>query len=121
MIEDSQLVHLGSHGAEAAGLAVRELLSRHDAPTALLTGNNRITIGALTELARSHAALALVGFDDLELADLLGRPLTAVAYDGEGLGRRAGALVMRRLDGDDGPPEQLIEATSLVVRAPAVV
>ncbi len=83
----------------------------------MLTGNNRITIGALTELARSHARLALVGFDDLELAGLLGRPLTAVAYDAEELGRRAAAVVVRRLDGDEGPPELVIEPTTLVVRA----
>jgi LacI family transcriptional regulator len=86
-------------------------------PTAMPTGNNRITIGALTELARGDDALALVGFDDLELAGLLARPLTAVAYDAEELGRRAATLAVRRLDGDDGPPEQLIEPTSLVVRA----
>jgi LacI family transcriptional regulator len=115
--EDPALVHLGSHSVESAGLALRELLELAEPPTAMLTGNNRITIGALTELARSHAELALVGFDDLELADLLGRPLTAVAYDAEEFGRRAAALAVRRLDGDDGPPEQLMEPTSLVVRA----
>jgi LacI family transcriptional regulator len=115
--EDPAIVHLGSHGAESAAVALRELLELPDPPTAMLTGNNRITIGALTELAREHAALALVGFDDLELADLLGRPLTAVAYDAEEFGRHAAALVVRRLDGHEGPPEQLIEPTSLVVRA----
>jgi LacI family transcriptional regulator len=115
--EDPAIVHLGSHNAESAALALRELLELPVPPTAMLTGNNRITIGALTELARSHATLALVGFDDLELANLLARPLTAVAYDAEEFGRRAAALVVRRLDGDDGPPEQLIEPTSLVVRA----
>jgi LacI family transcriptional regulator len=115
--EDPAIVHLGSHNAASASLALRELLALPEPPTAMLTGNNRITIGALTELARSHATLALVGFDDLEFANLLGRPLTAVAYDAEEFGRRAAALVVRRLDGDDGPPEQLIEPTSLVVRA----
>jgi LacI family transcriptional regulator len=115
--EDPAIVHLGSHSVESAGLALRELLALSEPPTAMLTGNNRITIGALTELARSGAELALVGFDDLELADLLGRPLTAVAYDAEEFGRRAAALAVRRLDGHDGPPEQLIEPTSLVVRA----
>ena len=115
--EDPAIVQLGSHGAESAGLALRELLELPEPPTAMLTGNNRITIGALTELARSHAQLALVGFDDLELAGLLGRPLTAVAYDAEELGRRAAAVVVRRLDGYEGPPELVIEPTTLVVRA----
>jgi LacI family transcriptional regulator len=115
--EDPAIVHLGSHGAESAALALRELLDLPEPPTAMLTGNNRITIGALTELARSREQLALVGFDDLELAGLLGRPLTAVAYDAEELGRRAAAVVVRRLDGYEGPPELVIEPTTLVVRA----
>jgi LacI family transcriptional regulator len=115
--EDPQIVRVGSHGAASAGLALRELRELREPPTALLTGNNRITIGVLTELARSPAAIALVGFDDLELASLLGRPLSVVTYDAEEFGRRAAALVVRRLEGDSGPAEQLTEPTSLIVRA----
>jgi LacI family transcriptional regulator len=114
--EDPEIVRLGSHDAESAGLAVRDLLGLSRAPTAVLTGNNRITTGVLSELGRSGGELAVVGFDDLELADLLRLPLTAVAYDAVELGRRAASLIVRRLDGDDGPPEQLIEPTSLIVR-----
>ena len=114
--EDPAIVHLGSHSAESAGFAIRELLGLPEPPTAVLTGNNRITIGVLGELSRVHAELALVGFDDVELADLLTRPLTTVSYDAEACGRRAAALVVRRLDGGNGPPEHLIEPTSLIVR-----
>jgi len=115
--EDPAIWHLGSHSVESAGLALRELLELPQPPTALLTGNARITIGVLTELARSQAELALVGFDDPKLADLLRRPLTAVAYDGEAFGRRAAALVTRRLAGNHGPAVQLTQPTSLIVRA----
>jgi LacI family transcriptional regulator len=114
--EDPAIVHLGSHSAESAGLAIRELLELPRPPTAVLTGNNRITIGVLGELARGNPELALVGFDDVELADLLQRPPTTVGYDAEACGRRAAALVVRRLDGGNGPPEHLIEPTSLIVR-----
>jgi LacI family transcriptional regulator len=115
---DDSLVQLGSHDAASAGIAVRELLARPHPPTALLAANNRITTGVLEELGRSGAGLDVVGFDDLELAALLERPLTAVAYDAVELGRRAASLVVRRLDGDEGPFERLIEPTSLVVREP---
>jgi LacI family transcriptional regulator len=115
--EDPAIVHLGSHDAESAGLAIRELLELREPPTAVLTSNNRITTGVLSELGSSATTLGLVGFDDLELAGLLRRPLTAVSYDAVELGRRAASLIVRRLDGDDGPREQLIEPTSLVVRS----
>ncbi|MEO9176280.1 MAG: LacI family DNA-binding transcriptional regulator [Gaiellales bacterium] len=114
--EDPAIVHLGSHDADSAALAVRELLELDEPPTAVLTSNNRITTGVLSELGSSASTLGLVGFDDLELAALLRRPLTAVSYDAVELGRRAASLIVRRLDGDDGPAEQLIEPTSLVVR-----
>jgi LacI family transcriptional regulator len=115
--DDPSLVHLGSHNADSAGEALRELLALQRPPSALLTGNNRITTGVLSELARHETPLALVGFDDLELAELLGRPLTAVTYDAVQLGRHAASLIVRRLDGDVGPPVHLIEPTSLVVRS----
>lgn len=114
--EDPTMLHLGSHDAESAALAIRGLLALEHPPTAALTANNRITTGVLGELGRSGAELDLVGFDDLELAELLERPLTAVAYDPVELGRRAASLIVRRLDGHDGPPERLIERTSLIVR-----
>jgi LacI family transcriptional regulator len=117
MTEDPAISHLESHSVESAARALRELLDLPRPPTALLTGNNRITIGVLTELARSQTELALVGFDDLNLADLLRRPLTAVAYDGEAFGRRAATLVTRRLACEHGPAVQLTQPTSLIVRA----
>ena len=70
-------------------------------PTAIFTGNNRITVGALRRARREGRRVALVGFDDLELAELLAPPTTVVAYDAAELGRKAAELVLRRLAGDD--------------------
>ena len=41
-------------------------------PTAILAANNRNTVGAVRALARHGEPIALVGFDDFELADVLG-------------------------------------------------
>jgi LacI family transcriptional regulator len=43
--------------------------------------------------------VALVGFDDFELADVLDPPVTVVAQDAPGLGRAAAQQLFRRLDG----------------------
>ena len=37
----------------------------------MFTGNNRMTVGALRGSPAADAQLALVGFDDIELAELL--------------------------------------------------
>ena len=69
--------------------AVERLLALPDErrPTALFAANNRNTVGALHALAERARPVALVGFDDFELADLLGT--TVVRADPWRLGEQA--------------------------------
>jgi hypothetical protein len=63
----------------------------------------RRPIGAVRAIsaarAVSGAATALAGFDDFELADVLGLPLTIAAYDPQEIGRQAASLLMDRMSG----------------------
>jgi LacI family transcriptional regulator, galactose operon repressor len=113
---DPSLIRLGAHDAGAAEKAVYELLALPEPPTAVFAGNNRITVGVLRVLGRSGFRLALVGFDDLELGEMLAVPVTVVAYDAADLGRRAAELLAQRLAGDDGPPQRIVLPTALIVR-----
>jgi len=113
---DPSLIRLGAHDAAAAEGAVYELLSLPEPPTALFAGNNRITVGVLRVLGRNGIRLALVGFDDLELGEMLAVPVTVVAYDAAELGRRAAELLAQRLAGDDSPPQRVVLPTTLIVR-----
>lgn len=114
--EDPALVRTGNRTAAQAETAVEQLLGlpADKRPTALLAANNRNMVGALRALAGRDRPIAVVGFDDFELADLLG--VTVVRSDPGLLGERAAALAFARLDGDDRPPQQLIIPTTLVVR-----
>jgi hypothetical protein len=80
---DDSLTVLGAHNAEAA---VDALLTLPDPPTAVFAANDRITVGVLRMLGRSGFNLALVGFDELELGEMLAVPVTVVAYDPADLG-----------------------------------
>jgi LacI family transcriptional regulator len=113
---DPALVRLGSHDAAQAEAVVRELLAlpTGQRPTALFCGNNRHTVGALHALRGLEREVALVGFDDFELADLLG--ITVVRHDSQDLGLHAAALAFGRLDGMDGAPRRVILETQLVAR-----
>jgi LacI family transcriptional regulator len=84
--------------------------------TALFCGNNRITVLALRELAALGRTLSLVGFDDLELADLLTPGITVVAQDPAEMGRIAAELLFRRLADEDGPAQRIKLATRLIER-----
>ena len=81
-------------------------------PTALFTANNRNTRRAAR--AAGHGdRLALVGFDDFELADLLG--VTVVARCRSGWGSRRGPD-FARLAGDHRPPRHVTIPCTLVSR-----
>ncbi len=113
---EERLVRVGPHDADAAEAAVRDLLALPDPPTAVFAGNNRMAVGAMRAIHRLGARVALVGFDDLELAELLAIPLTVVAHSPHEMGRQAAELLCRRLDGDGGPPRRIVLPTELVVR-----
>jgi LacI family transcriptional regulator len=102
-------------GTEAA---IQELLDSPEPPTALISGQNLITVAALQAL---HAAgleerLAHVGFDDVLLAGVVKPGLTVIAQDPDGLGRRAAELLFERLDGYTGPARRVVLETTLIAR-----
>lgn len=113
---DPALVRLASHDATAAEKATRDLVALTDPPTAVFTSNNRNTAGAVRALRDAGRPVALVGFDDFELADLLVPPVTVVAHDPAEIGATAAELLYRRLDGEDGPPRTVVLPTRLVPR-----
>jgi LacI family transcriptional regulator len=113
---DEELVRLGCHDSETAEAVTHGLLSMPVPPTAIFTGNNRITFGVLRALAGTARPPALVAFDDFELAPLLSPPVSVVAYDPVELGRRAARLICERLDGCVGPPRRIVVPTEVVGR-----
>jgi len=97
---------------------VRELLTAPDPPTALFTGQNLITVGALRALRALGLQhdVALVGFDDLLLGDMLEPGITVVRQDPFELGRRAAELLFARMDGPGEPSRTEEVPTELVAR-----
>jgi LacI family transcriptional regulator len=60
--------------------------------------------------------VALVGFDDFEMADMLPTPITVVRSDAAEIGRQAAELLFARLGGDARAPQKIVLPTELVVR-----
>ena len=113
-----ELIRTGSHDAAHAVQAVRALfeLAPDRRPTALFTSNNRNTVGALRALRDVPRPIAIVGFDDFELADMLAMPVTVVRYAPEEMGRIAAELAYARLDDGVRPPQSRTIGLELVAR-----
>jgi len=113
---DDQLIMLGPRTEAQAGTAVQILLDHPDPPTALFTQNNVLTLGAWRALRQARTQTELVGFDDFATADVLDPPVTVVAQDPTGLGRRAAELLFSRLAGHSAPARRIVLPTRLIVR-----
>ena len=112
------MLELDQDGVLAARGATARLLTRPEPPTALFTLNNLCTVGAARALRdlQAHQRVALVGFDDFELADLLDPPVTVVEHDVFRLGQIAAQRLFARIDGHQGPAESVVVSTALVPR-----
>ena len=103
---------------EAAEQAVRALYRESPTPTAIFAGRNDLAIGAvraLRSLGLSHR-VAVIGFDDFPLADLLDPALTVVRQNVGQIGAEVGRLLFARIAGDTSPPRRVVIEPTLVVR-----
>ncbi len=111
-------VRMDVRGADAAAAAATDLLAMQTPPTAIVTGQNLLTIGVVRALQalELQETVALVGFDDIPMADCLTPRLSAMVQDVEELGRTAATILFDRIAGDDGPPKRLVLPSRLVAR-----
>ncbi|MBF8186601.1 LacI family DNA-binding transcriptional regulator [Nonomuraea sp. K274] len=111
---DERLVWMGPPSPDPVRAALDGMFTLESPPTALFTGNGRYTVTTLRALAGRR--VALVGFDDFELADLLDPAVSTVAQDPSWMGRVAAELLFRRLRGDTGRPEHIELPVRLIPR-----
>lgn len=108
----------GLRGEESARTAARELLTGDDPPTAIFSAQILVTLGvmrALKELGLSRA-VALVGFGDFTLSDMLDPGITVVGQNPEHIGRVAAERILARTGGDRQEPRTYIVPCELVLR-----
>ncbi|WP_405580616.1 LacI family DNA-binding transcriptional regulator [Streptomyces sp. NBC_01092] len=104
---DECLVVHGDSESVGAERATAALLSLTSPPTALVTANNAMTMGALRAL-RAHGLsvpddIALCCFDDFAWADLFSPRLTAIAQPSKDIGAQAVRVLLDRLASPDRP------------------
>jgi LacI family transcriptional regulator len=115
---DDELVRTELRDPDAAARAIDEMLALPNPPTAFFTGQNLLTIGGVHALRRAgrERDIALIGFDDISLADLLDPAISVVAQDPQAIGRAAADQLFRRLDGDTAPAVHRVIPVSLIAR-----
>jgi LacI family transcriptional regulator len=115
---DERLIRRDVHSELSALQTTRELFTAPDAPTAIFTAQNLLTIGARMALQHMSAerSIAHVGFDDIPLAELLNPGITVIAQDPLALGELAAQMLLHRLRDPQGSPETVEVPTNLLTR-----
>jgi LacI family transcriptional regulator len=115
-----ELVAAGDSAAEPARRAVAGLLALGTPPTALVVGNNYMTIGAMRALREAGLTIpddmALVAFDDFEWADLFTPRLTTIAQPCREMGASAVRLLLSQITDPGWTPRSIRLAAQFVHR-----
>jgi DNA-binding LacI/PurR family transcriptional regulator len=109
---------------EAAGYrGVKQLLEQTPNIDGLFVASDLMGMGALRALRelgrRVPDDVAVIGFDDVQLASYADPPLTTIRQPVELLGQEMVRLLLHRQSNPDGEPQTLILPTELVVRSSA--
>jgi len=117
---DDELVVFGDFHREDGIEHGQRLLSRPDRPTAIFAGSDLQAFGvyeAARELGlRVPEDLSVVGYDDLQVAQWVGPPLTTVRQPLTEMAEQATRLALQLRNGQETETLRVDLATSLVVR-----
>jgi DNA-binding LacI/PurR family transcriptional regulator len=79
---DPQFVRAGNYRISGGEIAMAEILAMKERPTAVVAANDLTAIGALRVIRRKGLSVpndfSVIGFDDIELSDILLPPLTTI-------------------------------------------
>jgi DNA-binding LacI/PurR family transcriptional regulator len=117
---DEEMVRYGDFREESGRTAMEQLLDLPKPPTAVFVASDLVAFGALMVVKerglRIPTDIALVGFDDVQLAHYVDPPLTTMQLPAYELGYRAAALLTQLIGGDAVEEQKILLQTELVVR-----
>jgi LacI family transcriptional regulator len=117
---DDGLVSTGDFRVASAETRTLALLSGPRPPTALVTTDSSMTLGALRAVQSSGLRIpddiSLVGIDDADWLPVLDPPVSVVAQPAAQLGALAAGLLLRRLADPGAPPVSRTLPVTLIAR-----
>lgn len=117
---DPDLLRVGVPRIDTGAAFMRELLQLPHPPTAVFTGNNLLTTGALRTIHEFGLNIpddvAIVAFDEMEWMFVMKPPLTVVAQPTYEMGQRAAELLLKRIANLDLAPTEIILQPTIHLR-----
>jgi LacI family transcriptional regulator len=110
----------GDFYVESGEAGMRRLLALPEPPTAVVAASDMMAVGAIKAIEdaglRCPDDIAVIGFDDIQLAELVSPALTTIRQDKRGLGVEAARSLVQLIDDPDAAPHVSVLPVELVVR-----
>jgi LacI family repressor for deo operon, udp, cdd, tsx, nupC, and nupG len=110
----------GSFGIQQGKGYIQRLLNNDFYPTAVFAGNDELAVGVIQEAKQQGLDvpqdLAVVGFDDQDIATIIEPNLTTIKQPIEQLGEKAMSLLIDTLHGNKNISKKMILETKLIIR-----
>lgn len=110
----------GANRQDVGYQLTQRLLDLSTPPTAIFTGTNLLTLGAVQAIQERSLSIpddvAIAAFDEIDWMPVFRPSLTAVAQPVYEIGQRAAECLLRRIDDPARPVEDIVLPASLIVR-----
>ncbi len=116
---DAAPLEYGGMGLDQTAASLRTMLSSRTPPTALVLGNNLVTVAAVAALRTQHLTpprMATVSFDDFPWADSFRPRITTMSQPVDELGALAVQLLLERIENPDLEPRHVRLEPTLRIR-----
>ena len=110
----------GNQMADRSYSCMKRLMSLSKPPTAVFCGNNLMSLGALRYLIENGMTagvdVAIIGFDDIDVLNNVGIPLSVVDRSEKEMGRKAMEILLRHMRKIDAEGTHISVPTRLILR-----
>lgn len=118
------LIKEGNYTPASGYQAMIELLKESPRPTAVFIASDVVAMGAILAIRRAGLQIpedmAIVGFDDIPLAEYFDPPLTTIRLPAFGLGLAAAERVIQLIQGKRLDQNEVFMETELIIRESTV-
>ena len=117
---EPSLIGYGEFTQAGAEVAVLRILEEHPDLTAVFAASDLMAIGAMEAIRavgkKVPGDMAVVGYDDIEVASFVRPALSTIRQDGVEMGRRAVREILRFIDNPEAVPSKVILPVELIIR-----
>lgn len=119
-LDQSLIVRSGAYSIDAAQHATDAMLGGAHAPSAIVTTDNSMSLGAYRAVRASGLKvpeeLSFIGFDNQDWTEFAAPGISVIDQPSYAMGQEAARMLLARIDGESGAPRTITEPAIFIER-----